>query len=295
MIYFKNILIIIFLLLVNYSFSQLDELEDILDEEMKDNIDYTIATFKSARIINGHSIEKVHKKEFDFRISHRFGKINSGAYELFGLDQASSQLRLDYGISDWLTIGLGRSSYKKIYDGYLKFSLIRQSSGAKIMPVSVSYLTSCYVNSLKWTNEERNNYFSSRLSYLHQILIARKFNKDLSLQISPTVIHRNLTEKSEIKNDLYSIGIGGRHKISKRVTFNAEYFYVLTSQENDIIEHYNSLSLGIDIETGGHVFQLIFTNSLAMTENGFIGETSGKWLDGDIHFGFNISRVFTFK
>jgi hypothetical protein len=164
------------------------------------------------------------------------------------------------------------------------------------MPVSVSVFTSVAVNSLKWQYPERKNYFTSRMTYVGQILVARKFNDRLSLQLSPTYIHRNLVATELDPNDLYSMGIGGRCKITKRMSVNAEYFYVLKTTRNaPSLVTYNPLSFGIDIETGGHVFQLIFTNSLPIIDKGFIGETTGSWLKKDIHFGFNLSRVFMLK
>ena len=164
------------------------------------------------------------------------------------------------------------------------------------MPVSVSIFTSAALTSVKWPDPERTNYFSSRLSYTTQVLIARKFSQGFSLQISPSFIHRNLVATEIDPNDLWAIGAGGRIKLTKRTSINAEYYYLNNNSRNYMSQPvYNPLSVGFDIETGGHVFQLIFTNSLAMIEKGFIGETTGRWLKGDIHFGFNISRVFTLK
>lgn len=272
------------------------DLDSLLDSQMKTSIDYTTATFKSTRIMNGHSIERMPAGQLDFRICHRFGRLNSGAYNLWGLDEANMHFSFEYGITNWVMAGIGRGTYEKAFDGFLKFSLLRQSSGAINMPVSVSYFTSMYVNTLKWIYPERTNYFSSRLSYVHQILVARKFSENLSLQVSPTFIHRNLVASELDPNDLYSIGVGGRIKLSHRVSLNAEYYYVIhPPRYSPTIKTYNPLAIGVDIETGGHVFQLMFTNSLAMTEKGFIGETTGSWLKRDIHFGFNLSRVFMLK
>lgn len=270
------------------------DLDSLLNTEMKPSIDYTTATFKSTRILNGHSIERMQAGQLDFRISHRFGMLNSGAYNLWGMDQANIHFSLEYGITNWFMLGLGRGSYEKAYDGFFKFSILRQSSGALNVPISLSYFTSIYDNTLNPLNAEKTNYFSSRLSFVQQVLIARKFNDYLSLQISPTFLHDNLVPTVMDSNDKYSIGLGGRVKISKRVTVNAEYYYIIhPPRYAPSVQTYNPLSLGFDIETGGHVFQIILTNSLAMVEKGFIGETTGQWLKGDIHLGFNISRVFT--
>lgn len=272
-----------------------DNLMDLLDKDTKPEINYVSATFKSTRIMNGHSVEKMPGGQLDFRISHRFGTINSGAYEFFGLDKSNVHFSLEYGINDWLMVGLGRGTYEKTFDGFTKFTLLRQSTGARNMPVSVSVLTSAAVNSLKWSDPSRKNYFSSRLSYVAQVLVARKINQSFSVQLMPSYVHRNLVPTEFDPNDLFAIGAGGRIKITKRISLNAEYYYMANQKKLMSQKIYNPLSVGIDIETGGHVFQLIFTNSVAMIEKGFIGETTGSWAKGDIHFGFNISRVFTLK
>ncbi len=261
--------------------------------EDEPSIDYATATFKTTRVINMHSVENAAGGVLDFRISHRFGAINTGAENLFGLDMASMRLGFEYGINDRLMVGVGRSNVNKELDGFVKYKILRQSTGKKNMPLSVSWFSSSVVRLSSWENPERKNYFSSRLYYCHQLLIARKFNEQLSLQLAPTLVHRNLVKDSTIKNDVYAMGIGGRYKLTKRTSINAEYAYVMPGQMEDI--YTNSLSIGFDIETGGHVFQLHFTNSRPMNEKGFITETTGKWSDGDIQFGFNVSRVFTVR
>jgi hypothetical protein len=202
---------------------------------------------------------------------------------------------LEYGIFKWLMAGVGRGSYEKTYDGFAKFTILRQSTGAKEMPVSLSVFSSVAINSLKWVYPERTNYFSSRLSYVAQALVARKFSPSFSLQLTPTYIHRNMVATELDPNDLLAIGAGGRMKLSKRISLNAEYYYVANPKTYMSQQIYNPLSVGVDIETGGHVFQILLTNSGAMIEKGFIGETTGSWAKGDIRLGFNISRVFNLK
>lgn len=254
---------------------------------------YTAATFKATRIINGHSIETIPRQELLFLISHRFGTLNSGAYNFFGLDQATIRLALEYGLTNRLSIGTGRSSLQKTYDGYLKYKLLRQKEGSWMQPVTVTAFVSTAIQTLKFADPERDNFFSSRLAYTYQLLIARKFNPRLSLQVSPTVVHRNLVATVRDQNNVYALGVGSRYKITKRTSINAEYFYLLPGATAD--DNINSLSLGVDIETGGHVFQLHITNSQGMIEKFFIPQTQGKWSRGDIYFGFNISRVFDFN
>lgn len=254
-------------------------------------LDYTIATFKSTRVINMHSIENAAAGHLDFRISHRFGTINSGARDLWGLDQAYMRLGFEYGITDRLMAGIGRSNVNKEIDGFVKYKILRQSSGLKNMPVTVSWFSSAVLRATPFDTPDRKNYFTSRMYYCHQLLIARKVNDALSLQMAPTLVHRNLIADSTVKNDVYALGLGGRYKLTKRSSFNAEWVYVPDGQIDPVYK--NSLSLGFDIETGGHVFQLHFTNSKPMNEKGFITETTGSWKDGDIQFGFNVSRIFS--
>jgi hypothetical protein len=273
-----------------------DDLMDLLDQESEEPVNYASATFKATRILNGHSIERMKEGQLDFRIHHRFGMLNSGAYNLWGLDQANIHFSLEYGVTDWLELGVGRGTYEKAFDGFAKASVLRQSTGARIMPVSVTLFSSITLTSLKWADPERTNYFASRFSYTYQALIARKFNNRFSLQLSPTMVHRNLVATELDPNDLYALGAGGRVKLTNRISINAEYYYVVKPVHDYMsVPITNPLCIGFDIETGGHVFQLIFTNSLAMIEKGFIGETTGRWDKGDIHFGFNISRAFTLK
>jgi len=252
---------------------------------------YTTATFKTTRIINMHSVENAAAGVMDFRISHRFGFINTGAYDLFGLDQALMRIGLEYGVTDRLMVGMGRSNVNKAYDSFLKYKILRQGSGKRNIPISVSYFASAVCNTVKWADPNRDNYFSSRMQYTHQLLIGRKFNNDLSLQLTPTLVHKNLVPTLQDKNDILAMGFGGRYKLTQRFSVNGEYIYVLPNQITSTF--YNSLSLGVDIETGGHVFQLHLTNSTSMLEPGFITESVGQWKNGGIHFGFNVSRVFT--
>lgn len=269
--------------------AQQDDLLSLLDEE--ETTEYVNASFKTNRVINFHSLENTASGVLDFKIGHRFGTLNGGFYELFGLDNATIRLGLDYGISDVLTVGLGRSSYQKTYDGFVKYKWLRQSTGKKNMPISAAVLLTSAVQTLTWPNPERDNFFSSRLYYTTQLIIGRKFNESFSLQLSPTMVHRNLVRTNAEKNDVFGVGAAGRFKLTKRISVNAEYMYLLPDQVASDIKP--SLSLGFDIETGGHVFQLHFTNSTSMIEKGFITETTNSWADGGIHFGFNVSRVFT--
>jgi hypothetical protein len=271
--------------------AQEEDLLSLLGEE--ETINYVTGSFKATRVINLHSLENMSGGELDIRIHHRFDPINGGIYDLFGLDGASIRIGADYGITDRLMIGLGRSSYEKTYDGFIKYKLLRQSTGAKKMPVTMAVLSTMAIKTLKPTDPNRENYFSNNLYYAFQLILGRKFSEALTLQLSPSLVHRNLVETVEEENDVFACGVSGRIKLSKRVSLNAEYIYVLPDQLDP--KYHNSLSIGFDIETGGHVFQLHLSNSLPMIEKGFIAETDQTWGDGGVHLGFNISRVFNLK
>lgn len=273
------------------------DLDKMLDEEMskknKNEVQYTEATFKTTRLINGHSIENTQAGILDFKISHRFGRLNQGSYDLFGLDNASMRMGLDYGITDRLMVGIGRSTFEKQYDGFIKYKLLRQSTGKRNMPISLSVMTAAMNKTIREPDPAPGvkAYASDKWFFAHQLIIARKFSEAFSLQLMPTMIHYNVVPLATNQNDLFSMGVGGRVKLTQRLSVNAEYYY----QINRFSGMKNSLSFGFDIETGGHVFQLHVTNSTGMTERTFITETDGSWGNGDIHFGFNISRVFTIK
>jgi hypothetical protein len=267
------------------------DLMDMLDKETEKQSkpDYVTATFKTTRLINGHSVENVAKGVLDFRISHRFGFLSDGAYELFGLDQASMRMGFDYGLTKRWMIGVGRSTYQKQFDGFTKYKLLSQVSGG--MPITVSATAGIMYKSLKFDTPDRENFLTSKMYYSAQLLIGRKFSESLSLQLMPTLIHYNLATGINDPNDVFSVGAGGRMKLNKRVSLNAEYYHQIPGHQ--ISGTTNSLALGFDIETGGHVFQLNVTNSTGMTERSFISETTGNFFKGDIRFGFTISRVFT--
>jgi len=286
----KLLFFVLLIAAAEQGFSQ-DLMEMLKDEEPK--INYTYATFKTTRIVLGQSVESPAAGTLQFLIEHDFGTINSGAYNLWGLDVSTIRLGFEYGVNDWLSLGLGRSSYEKTFDGSVKARMLRQCTGTKNIPVSISFYGAAFLNSLKWADTSRTNYFSSRMSYVAQVLIARKFSNAFSLQITPTYIHKNLVPTVADQNDIFSIGIGGRVKVAPRTSLNAEYFYLLPGTTADNFE--NSLSLGVDIETGGHVFQIRLTNAQPMFERAFITETTEKWSAGDIYLGFTVNRVFTIK
>ena len=284
-----SFVVLLVLMLTSYTYAQ-DDLLSQLQSEESNKPKKIEATFKGTRIINGHSVEVRSAKILQFIISHRFGTLNGGAYELFGLDESSIRIGLEYGVTDNFDVGLGRSSFGKDFDFFAKYKLASQTTGGSSFPVTITAFGSTTINSLRNENPERMLEFKHRVSYVGQILIARKFSDALSLQITPTYIHRNLVPTEEDDNDLLSVGFGGRMKLTKRLSINAEYFYQINDIES--LNTNDAFAIGVDIETGGHVFQLNFTNARSMIESGFITETADDFFDGDIRFGFNISRVF---
>lgn len=273
-----------------------DDLMKILDNETKNQTEYVSATFKSTRLINGQTIETVGKNQLNFWISHRFGALNTGFIEnFFGLDEARIRLGLEYGISSQLTVGIGRSSQEKMYDFYAKYKLLRQSN---TMPVTMTLYGSNAVSTvatgsaLESGTVMKYNDNLERMTYTGQILIARKFSERISLQLIPTFLHFNKSETTDTPNNMVALGVGGRVKLTKRLSITGEYYYADFNRPASSNYH-NSLAVGFDIETGGHVFQLHFTNSRGMIERQFIAQTTKQWSDGGIFYGFNIARSFS--
>jgi opacity protein-like surface antigen len=268
--------------------SLLNKLSESITENNKTSL--VEGTFKANHIVNMQTIEAPARGNLNFEIQHRFGKLNSGAYNFFGLDNATLRLGFDYGITDRLAVGIGRSSYQKTFDGYAKYKLLQQSEGVSAMPVTISIL----VDITYFTQDgilQPNASGNLRTSYAAELLIARKFSRNLSLQFIPTYLHYNYVPSANDKNNQFALCMGGRMKVTKRMSIDAEYNYLLPNQMVSV-QVYNSFSLGWEIETGGHVFQLIFTNSASMLETQYISNTTGRWGSGDIYFGFNIARNF---
>lgn len=263
--------------------------DDLLSEiDTNATNDFESAAFKGLKIVNFESTKMVSKKELYFVVSHRFGSIKPGFEDFFGLDQAVTRLNFIYGISDAVNVGVSRSSFLKTYEGSLKLRMARQKKGG--FPFAVVGFGTLLVNGALDDVNLPGLRFENRLGYTGQLLIAKKFNKNFSLELIPTFFHENLVQLDEQENSQYAIGFGGRHKLSKRLSLNVDYGWHLNRASNSPFK--NPLSIGFDIETGGHVFQLHFTNAQPMNTNGFLGQATGDWSEGDIFFGFNLSRVF---
>jgi hypothetical protein len=268
--------------------------EDLLEELEKSQpqeTDYVLQTFKGTRLVNGHSVETKAGGDLEFIFSHRFGPLNGGIYEFFGLDEAYVRLGLDYGITDKLSASIGRNSVDKSLDGYLKYKITGQRTGATDFPVTLTGLAGVAYKASPRRDEVPEGFTNvDRLAYVGQLLIARKFSTRLSWQVMPTIVHKNAVDRRLEDNDQFALGTGGRFKITKSVALTGEYYHRFSVPDEN--PSFNTLGFGVDIETGGHVFQLVFTNTRGLTERAFITETEGDFGDGDIHFGFNVTRTF---
>jgi len=285
-------ILIIFCGLVSNNAMAQDDLLKMVGEDKpkKERVKYA---FKSPRVINSHSMEFLNPGTMDFRILHRFGQLNQGYKNFFGLDQASMRMGFDFGILHNLMAGIGRSTYRKEVDGYIKYAPIRQTKGARVMPLTVALVSGMTLDGTDWADPVRKNFYTSRLAYYFQMILGRKFSESFTLQLVPTMVHKNLVPLETTPNNIYALGVGGRIKLSKRIAFTWDYTHVIKPTLDS--GYYHPLSVGFDIETGGHVFQLHFSNSTGMNERAFITETSGNWAKADIRFGFNLSRVFQLK
>lgn len=276
-------------LLISFPFIVFSQ-NELLDEIDTDSIPaaYASAAFKGLKIVNFESTKLASKDEFTLVVSHRFGSLENGIDTFFGLDEAVTRLNFIYGITDGFNIGISRSSFAKIYEASIKYRILRQKSSG--FPFTVVGYHSVLINTALEKVDFPRLEFSDRLGYTSQLLISRKVNTNLSLEFAPTFFHDNLVASNEQNNSQFALGFGGRYKLTKRWSINADYGLHLNRANNSIFR--NPVSIGFDLETGGHVFQLHFTNAQAMNANTFLGQTTGDWTDGDIFFGFNLSRTF---
>ena len=219
---------------------------------------YTWQTFRDTRIINGHSVESGQQGEMKFIISHRFGPLSGGLYELIGLDQGTIRYGLDYAVTNNLDVGIGRSSFQKTYDGYVKYKFLSQSSGAHVMPVSATVLTSASINSLRWQHTEYPYPFSNRLTYSTQVLVARKFSDRFSAQLAPTYVHRNFVLTEPETNDAFFLGAAAKLQVTKVMAVAVEYFPMVYGTLGP--NRTPSLSVGFEFQTKAHVFQIHLSN-----------------------------------
>lgn len=280
---------------IPFSIAQEDDLLSLVENNQPKQKNFVSATFKGTRLINFHTVEVPGKNSLEFRISHHFGDFNTGGYNLWGLDGgASIRLGLEYSKDGRFEVGFGRSSLEKVYDGFLKYKLIRQTTDSK-QPVTVTLFSSMFYTTLKdpnaqTTGSDRYAFTSSRLNYCHQIIIGRKFSDKFSAQFAPVLVHYNLVDFVAQSNDQFIASFAARYKFTKRFAVTFEYGARLN--DRNIGSYYDSMGIGFDLETGGHVFQMFFTNSAGMIESQYYGRTTSDWRNFGIKLGFNISRMF---
>ena len=274
---------LLFLLLPFLSFAQDDLLSEIDTTMGKQTV---TSAFKALKIVNLESTKLAAKGDLYFIVAHRFGSVKDGFEGFYGLDNANTQIKFLYGLKDWLTISGARSELA--YDFSVKYRLKEQVENG--FPVAIVGFNSLAINNTLKESLYPNMNFQNRLIFVNQILISRKFTDRLSLELAPTFFHENFVADDLQDNSQYAIGFGGRYKITNRWSINADYAAHLNRASGSIYK--NPLSIGVDLETGGHVFQMHFTSSQGIHEAGFLGQTTGDWTKGDVFFGFNLARVF---
>jgi len=297
------------LMSTNQLFSQTD-----LEKELTNNVtghEKVSATFKSTKLINGHTNETIFKNELDFKVDHRFGDIagdNGGIRRFFGLDNSTDvRIGFEYGLSDRLSIGIARAKgateVTQLYEGSIKYRLLEQTTDDYI-PVAITIFGSNTIAAVEASDEPTSpiayQNFRDRMNFVSQIILARKFNSNISFTITPGYVHRNFTAFRD-QNDLFTIGAGGRAKISKRMSIVVDYYLPFRNksdkayfEEVNGVKFYNPLGVGLEIETGGHVFHMNFTNATAIQEMQYLTQTNSSWLKGQYRWGFSISRRFSF-
>jgi hypothetical protein len=289
---FRLTLTIVTLFVSNILIAQDEDLLKLVGDD-KPKKEFVKNAFKSPRVINGQSMEFLRPGTMDFRILHRFGQLDQGYKNFFGLDQASMRMGFDFGILKNLMVGVGRSTYKKELDAYFKYAPLLQSTGKGGFPFTIAVVSGITMDGLPWADPTRKNFFTSKLAYYFQAIVGKKITEGLTLQFTPTVVHKNLVQLATDSNNVFALGFGGRLRLSRRLSLTWDYFHAYNPLKDAVYQ--DPISVGIDIETGGHVFQLHFTNATGMNERAFITETTGRWGKGEVRFGFNLSRVFQIK
>lgn len=282
----KKLALLLSVFVCHAAFAQDDLLKELESQQEEPKKEFVAGTFKATRIINGYSVELPGKKDFQFVISHRFGNVTDGWREFFGIDDADMRIGLEYGIYDWWSVGFGRSSVGGTFDFSTRLKFLRQSTGARKIPLSMVWYSNIGIISKEQPEQVETVH---RLSYAHQLMIARKFTRNFSFQVSPTYVHMNLVPTPNDQNDVFAVGMGTRYLVTRSMSINVEYYQPVTKREDGEL-YLGSLSIGIDIETGGHVFQVMISNSRGMIEQLYIPNNTGYWWDKEIHLGFNINR-----
>lgn len=278
----KRSILLLLMTFSSYAYSQEDLLKNIDTLKAPENFQ---PAFKGLQIVTGQSTKLAAKNDWYMVVAHRFGDISTGFKNFFGLDNASTKLGVIYGVTDGVSLSVARETNLKTFEFGAKYRLLKQNDRSPVEVVGYNVMA---INTELSTDTYPYLKFRDRLSYLTQALISRRFNDNLSLQLTPSYVHKNLYEPTRENNNQFLTGLGGRYKISKRISVNAEYFVNFDNKSF----YKNPLSLGMDIETGGHVFQMVFSNSNLNSDIGYLTNAVGNWGKGNIYFGFNLYRVF---
>lgn len=261
--------------------------------------------FNDTRVINSHSVEMIDQGLMDFRVYHRFGDLagaQGGWQNFYGLENSADvSIGLDYGINDNINIGIARTKgtgeLRQLVNSYAKFRLMRQQVDGR-NPLSITVLTVANISTMR--KSETSGVlsffprFSNRLAYHSQLMIARRFNSRLSAQLNLGYTYRDIVYDYD-QNDIVSVGLSTRVRLSKATAFIFDATYPILVQERDTPEqYYFPLSVGLEFETGGgHVFQLNLTNARGISETDYIPYSFSNWQEGQFRFGFTIARKFT--
>lgn len=267
-----------------------DDLLDELNEETKGTQQFELPAFKAMQIGNLQSTKIADKGDLYMIVAHRFGTLQNGIEDFFGLDEANTRIQLAYGFWDGVQLSFGRDSFEKTYSTSIKARFVKQSNA---FPFNLVGYASADANTLLQKSTYPFLKFGDRMSYTLQLLASSRINKNLSLQFAPIFLRQNLQEYAltgGATHNQFIMGLGGRVKVSKRMSINLDYGLNLSRHKNSVF--HDPLTVGVDIETGGHVFQLLFTNARGSNDSAFLGRTAGDFFGGDISFGFNIVRVF---
>lgn len=293
-------------LMFSFALCAQDDLMDMLEEETPEENEVVFATWKTMKLVNLHSTEMVKKNALDFRVTHRFGNMGTpsggGPHNLYGLDNSADiRISFDYGITENLQVGVGRSKYNELIDASIKYKILSQKE--KKVPLSIA----AYANSGITPEQDVNGRYKdwqNRLSYVLQVIFARKFSDRISFEVTPILTHRNSVDRVADgegtiltdENTLMSLGFGGRFMFTKRMGLIIDYVHTFSEFRDNYKPQnfYDPLGVGLEIETGGHVFHITLTNAAGIMENNYIPETTDSWENGGMKLGFNISRTFQF-
>jgi hypothetical protein len=269
----KYLILVLLIFLFQVSAAQNDTAAEIIENN-----------FRGTRFVNEHSVNLAEKGELLFLIQHRFGELDGGLYELFGLDQATMRLGFEYGITNSLNVGIGRSSWLKTYDIFAKYRILEQDENT---PLSIAAVAGTSIPTLRNYFPSSENDLTSKSSAYGQLLLSANFGI-AAFQLSPGFISTGYLPAENKSFSLFTTGLAGSVKLSDMVSVNMEYLHWFNSEFSGT----KPLSLGVDLTTRGHLFQLILSNSQQMFSQSLFTATSGSWKSGTVYFGFNLIREF---